>query len=81
MENFSSEEERKTTREFEGALRETSRLTTTCQNEEKLNSECGPVMRKALHDSLSRDAMSLIDFDDWSVNNEQIRPTRSEVKV
>ena len=61
-----SEDGWKATREFEGALRETSSLTTICQNEEKLNSARGPVMRKALHDISSRDAMSLIDVDDWS---------------
>ena len=66
VEYFLSEDEWKATREFEGVLRETSRLTTTCQNEEKLNSACGPLMRKALHDSLSRDDMALIDIDDWS---------------
>ena len=66
MWSFLSEDEWKATREFEGVLRETSRLTTTCQNEEKLNSACGPLMRKALHDSSSRDDMALIDIDDWS---------------
>ena len=76
-----SEDEWKAIREFEGVLRESSRLTEICQNEEKLNSACGPVMRKALHDSSSRDAMSLIDVDDWSSNKEETHPTRSEVKV
>ena len=76
-----SEDEWKAIREFEGVLRESSRLTAICQNEEKLNSACGPVMRKALHDSSSRDAMSLIDVDDWSSNKEETHPTRSEVKV
>ena len=47
VEPFPSEEEWKTAGEFEGALRETSRLTTICQNEEKLTLACGPVTRKA----------------------------------
>ena len=42
-----------------------SPLTTTCQNEDELKSACGPAMRKALRDSSSRGAMSLIGVDDW----------------
>ena len=66
MEPFLLEDECNATNEDEGTLRETSRLTTMCQNEDKLNSARGPVMRKALQDSLSRDVVSLIDVDDWS---------------
>ena len=57
-------DEWKATREFEGALRETSRLTTVCQNEEKLNSAHGLAMHKALHDTLSRDCMALMNDDE-----------------
>ena len=81
VEPFLSEKEWKTNREFEGVLRETSRIETIYQNEEKLNSAHAPAMRKALHDSLSRDAMSLIDVDNWSSNEERTHPTRSEAKV
>ena len=49
---FLTEEDLRTVREFEGILRETSRLTKISQNEEKLNGACGPVMSKTLHDSL-----------------------------
>ena len=65
----------------EGMIREASRLTTNCQNEEKLNVACRPAMRKALHDSLPRDAMALIGVEDWSTNKERIHPTRSEASV
>ena len=56
-------EDWRTAREFEGTLRETSRLTKICQNEEKLNGSCGPVMRKSLHDSLSRATMLLTNAE------------------
>ena len=46
-----TEDEWKSVREFEATLMETSRLTTIYQNEDKLNGACGPLMRKALHDS------------------------------
>ena len=46
FEPFLAEDEWKATREFEGILRETSRLTTVCQNKDKLNSACVPVTRK-----------------------------------
>ena len=62
-------------------LRETSRLTKILQNEDKLNGVHGPVIRKALHDSLSRDAMTLIAVEEWSAHKEMIHPTRSEVLV
>ena len=81
VEPFLSEEEWKTTRDFKSVLRETSRLASICQNEEKLNSGHGPVMRKALHDILSRDTTSLIVIDDWNSNKERVHPNRSEVKV
>ena len=78
---FLSEDEWKTTWEFEGMLRETSLLTTNFQNEEKLNAAHGPVMRKALHDSLSKDTMDLVDAEDWSVNKERTHPKWSEVNL
>ena len=57
MTEFLTEDDWRTVREFESILRETSRLTKICQNEEKLNRACGPVMRKYLRDSLSRATM------------------------
>ena len=76
-----SEKEWKTTREFEGVLREKSRVETIYQNEEKLNPARTPAMRKAMHDSLPRDAMSMKDFDNWSSNEERTHPTKSDAKV
>ena len=70
-----------TVREFEGFLRETSRLTKICQNEEKLNGACGPVMRKYLHDGLLRATMLLINNEQWGSDEDMIHPTRSEVNV
>ena len=67
--------------EFEAVLRETSRLATTCQNEENLNSASRPVMRGCLHDRLSSDTMMCTDVDDWSSKKECMHPTRSEVSV
>ena len=62
-------------------LMETSSLTTICQNEEKLNAACGPVTRKTMHDSSSRDAIASKDVEDYSANKERIYPTRSEENV
>ena len=67
--------------EFEAVLRETSRLTTMCQNEEKLNSAYGPVMRGCLHDRLSSNTMMCMDVDNWSSRKNLIHPTRSNVRV
>ena len=64
---FLSEDEWKTDREFEGMLRKTSRFTTVCQSEDKLNAARGPAMRKALHSSSSRDTIALVDVEDWSI--------------
>ena len=44
--SFLMEDEWKSVREFEATLKETSRLTSICQNEQKLNAAHGPVMRK-----------------------------------
>ena len=67
--------------EFEGVLRETTPLTTVCQNEDKLNSVQGPTMRKNLHDSSSSDSIGLTSADQWSSNEAQTHPTSSNVKV
>ena len=76
-----AENEWKTVREFEGTLRETSRLATMCQNEDNLNDACGLEMIKALCDSLDRDTMKLIDVENWSTHKEMVHPTRSEANV
>ena len=44
---FLAEEEWKSEGEFEKILRDTSRLTAACQNEEKLSGACGLVVRKS----------------------------------
>ena len=75
--SFLTEDEWKLIRLFEATLRETSRLTTICQNEDKLNTTCRPVMRKASHDGLNRKTMTLIDVEDWSIHNLMMRPMRS----
>ena len=46
--------------EFEAILRDTSYLTTVCQNEDKLNGAHGPAMRKIPHDILSSTIMKVI---------------------
>ena len=56
-------------------------MTTICQNEDKLNAACGPVMWKALHDGLTRKAMTLRDVKDWSAYELMTHPTRSEANV
>ena len=63
---FFTEDDWKTVMKFEGTLPETSRSNAICQNEDKLNSAWGPVMKKALHDSLSRDTMTLTGVELWS---------------
>ena len=61
--------------------RDASRLTDACQNEEKLNGAYGPVMRKSLHDRLSRGTMYTINTYLWSSNEDVIHSTRSKVSV
>ena len=63
MRCFLTGNEWKKVRYFEVTLRETSRFTTICQNEDKLNGAHGPVMRKVMHDCLSRDTMTLMDVE------------------
>ena len=46
LEPFLTTDELKATMEFKGALRETTRLTTVCQNEEKLNLHVVPQCTK-----------------------------------
>ena len=58
-----TEEECETVREFGAILRDESRLTDACRNEEKLNGSYGPVILKSLHDSLSRGTMCAINGD------------------
>ena len=41
---FLTEDDWRTVSEFEAILRDTSRLTLVCQNEEKLNAAHGPVI-------------------------------------
>ena len=63
MPEFVTEEDWRTVREFEGNLHKKSRWTKVCQNEEKLNGVCGPVMRKYLCDILSRSTMLLMNTE------------------
>ena len=68
MLSFLTDKERKTAGEFEAIIRETSRLTAIFHNEEKLNGVCGTVVRKFLHDRLSRGTMCMINDGLWSGN-------------
>ena len=77
MSVFLAKDDWRNVREFEGILRETSRLTIIFQNEEKVNRACGPVMRKSLHDSLSRATMILINTEQWSSDKCMTYSTRS----
>ena len=81
MRPFLTEDYWKSVREFEATLKENFRLTTICQNEDKLNAACGLVTRKALHDTLTRKTMKLIDVEDWSAHKLIIHPTRSEENI
>ena len=78
---FLSEDDWRNVREFKGILRETSRLTKKFQNEEKLNGAHVLVMRKSLHDSLSRVTMELINTEQWSIDKDMMHPTRLEVNI
>ena len=81
MLQFLTEDEWKTVGEFEAIIRDTSRLTSVFQNEEKLNGARGPVMRKSLHDSLSRGTMRVFNADHWSSNKDMMHPTQSGVNI
>ena len=63
MPHIFTEGEWKNVAELEEILRDKSLVTTVCQNEEKLNGAYGTVMRKSLHDSLSRGTMHVINAD------------------
>ena len=78
---FLTEEEWKTVGKFEAILRDASRSTTIFQNEERLNSTCGIVMRKPLHDSLPRGTMHVVNADMWSISKAMIHPTRSKINT
>ena len=81
MPQFLVEDDWKTFGEFKAILRDASRLASLCHNEEKLNGAYGPVIRKSLHDVLSREIMRLINAEQWSSDKEMMRPIRSEVKI
>ena len=44
----------------------------------KSNGAHGPAMRKALHDSLSRDTVVSMDVEEWSAREQMMHPKRSE---
>ena len=81
LKRFLTDEDWMTVRDFEVMLRETSRLTKICQNEDKLNGACGPVIRNLLHDILCRGTMLLIDAEQWTSHKEITHPTRSEANA
>ena len=76
-----TDEEWKTVGKFEAILRDTCRLTAICQNEERLNSVYGPIVRNYLYDSLSSRNMCIINTDLWVGNTAMIHPARSEDNV
>ena len=78
---FLTQEEWNSSGEFEAILNCTSKLTIIFQNEEKLNGEWGPVIRKLLHDGLSFETMKLENADDWSSKKLMLHPTRSEINA
>ena len=78
MPAFLANDDWRNIREFESILCETSRLTKISQNEEKVNGACGPVMRKSLHDSLSRATMLLINTEQQSSDKCMTHSTRSQ---
>ena len=43
-----------------------------------MNAACGPVIRKVLHDGLTRKTMKLIGDEDWSAHELMTHPTRLE---
>ena len=66
---------------FEAIIRDTSRLTTVCQSEEKLNGTYGPVSRNFLHDSLPSKTMKFINYEICSSDKDLTHPTRGEAHV
>ena len=81
MPEFLTKDYWRTVNEFEVILRDTSRLTLVCQNEDKLKWEHRPVMRKSIHDSLSRATMPLINTEQWISDKHMMHPTRLEANV
>ena len=81
LEPFLTADEWKATMKFEGTLRETTRLATVYQNEDELNSACGPATHENLHGSSSSDSIDLMNADQWCSNKIQMHPTRSDTKV
>ena len=61
--HFLTEAEWRTVGGFEAILRDISRLTTVCKNEDELNGSCGLVMSKFMHGSLSSATMKVINYD------------------
>ena len=45
------------------------------------NAACVPVIRKSLHDVLTKKTMTLITVEDWSAHKLMMHPTRSEANV
>ena len=78
---FLADDDWKAISEFEAIFSDTSRLTLVCQNEEKLNGACRPVMWKSLHDSVPRETMELINARKWSSYKCMVHLTRSEEYV
>ena len=74
--HFLTEEQWKTPVEMEAALHESSRLATSCQNENNLNTWCTPVMSNLLHGALSSGNLNLIDTDTLSTNKEMFHAKR-----
>ena len=74
---FLIQDEWKTLAEMEAVLRYSSTLTTIFQNEKKMNSSCGPVVRNVIHDGLSSVPLNVIDADAWSKSKIMTHPTRT----
>ena len=51
--------------EMEAILRASTTMSTLSQNEKKLISAFAPVMRKNLHDALTKKTMDIIDVKNW----------------
>ena len=81
VEPFLMVDEWKSVLEIEAVLKETSRLTTIYQNEEKLYSAFGPAMRGRAHDRWPSDAIACVDVDNWSSKKDLMHPKRSKVRV
>ena len=67
-------EEWKAAAKIEDVLYSTSRLTTICQHEQKLNTAHGPFMIKITNDYSSSGSLEEIDVDTWSKNKNLTHP-------